>query len=393
MREVLFITREDFIYKIGNDEAWISILIIGLVTILLLLTLTREKEETAKTELFSLDTNATLRGLSIICLLFGHLAYSRIDRIQPFEEGGYWAVIIFLFASGVGLTKTYGMANCGKVFIVKRVKRILFPTWITLILFYSLDFLLLKRGYSSTKIAANFAGILTPGPPNGPAWYISYILFCYLVMLGVSQIKIGSFRKGLLAFFVFYLVMSAISLCRKLENYFGVWTIYSVVFPSAAFLGLYHKSISRHLNLIYAYSRVGLVALAVGCMVLFYENCGIVEVMKSDLLPVVLKKYVYTLRPVYLIIVIMLTGYLIEKMKRASKVLEYLGEYSLEIFLLHYPFMAYYDFFLFRKPLWFFFLIYSVFILALSRVLRRAVIAMNTMVFDEYAEELVVGQM
>jgi len=212
-------------------------------------------------------------------------------------------------------------------------------------------------------------------------------------MLGVSQIKIGSFRKGVLAFFVFYLVMSAISLCPKLENYFGVWTIYTTVFPSAVFLGLYHKSISRHLNLIYAYSRVGLVALAVGCMVLFYENCGIAEVMKSDLLPVVLKKYVYTLRPVYLIIVIMLTGYLIEKMKRASKVLEYLGEYSLEIFLLHYPFMAYYDFFLFRKPLWFFFLIYSVFILALSRVLRRAVIAMNTMVFDEYAEELVVGQM
>lgn len=390
MQEMLFVTRDHFGYRIAGDEAWTSIFIISLVTILVLFSLTRDKGRSWEREFFSFDTSLTLKGLSVIFLLFGHLAYSRIDGIQAFEEGGYWAVIMFLVISGVGLTKTYGMENCDKTFLIRRVKRIVTPTWITLIVFYLLDFLLLNRAHSLSKIVANLSGVLTPGPPNGPAWYISYILFCYLIMLGVAQLGIGVFKRGVLLLVVFYLATSVILSCSKLENYFGVWTIYSIVFPSSVLLGLYHGGVSRVLNSVDRYSREMLVVFAVVCAGLFYENIGIGSLMRCDFLSGALKKYVYTLRPLYLILALTFTAHMVDKMRRASKVLEFLGEYSMEIFLLHYPFMVYYDFLLFRKPLWFFFLIYVVLILGLSLMLRKGIVLMNRMVFGK-CERLLGG--
>src|SRR5581483_6918237 len=91
-------------------------------------------------ELLNIQTSGMLRGLAILLLLLGHFALKCVHGEYFFESAGMWAVIIFLFISGIALTKRYGLTGLGKTFLMKRLRNLLPPTWITLTLFYILDF-------------------------------------------------------------------------------------------------------------------------------------------------------------------------------------------------------------------------------------------------------------
>ena len=54
-----------------------------------------------------------------------------------------------------------------------------------------------------------------------------------------------------------------------------------------------------------------------------------------------------------------------------SRFLSFLGNYSYEIFLLHVPFMAKYDFFLFRKPFIVYFFVYLAFLMVTGFLLGK----------------------
>lgn len=114
-------------------------------------------------------------------MLVGHLCYFGIEGKQPFEHAGEIAVISFLYLSAVGLTKTYRLAPCGLSFLYRRVRKLLFPLWLSLALFYSLDAFILGKTYPLTELLLNLAGIIGKQPPNSPAWFVSYILFLYVV--------------------------------------------------------------------------------------------------------------------------------------------------------------------------------------------------------------------
>ena len=94
---------------------------------------------------FNRYTSEMFKGIAIIFLLVGHYSAFCLEGAQPFEMFGEIAVIIFLFLSGVGLTKSYGFNKIDKIYLVKRLRRIMIPLWLTLALFYFLDFLLLIK--------------------------------------------------------------------------------------------------------------------------------------------------------------------------------------------------------------------------------------------------------
>ena len=71
----------------------------------------------------------------------------------------------------------------------------------------------------------------------------------------------------------------------------------------------------------------------------------------------------------------------IDAAQHRSCLLVFFGSYSFEIYLVHFPFMEYYDFDLFRKPLVLFFFMYLGFVTALAVGLKSLTVRFNALTF------------
>ncbi|MBI5056285.1 MAG: acyltransferase [Nitrospirae bacterium] len=351
-----------------------SLLIICSITLLLIILSLEKKQQVAANDLFDVDTTNSLRGLGIILLLLGHFSVMRIEGIQFFEFAGPWAVIIFLLISGVGLTKTYHLNNCGSSFIKKRIKRILLPTWFALLLFYLLDFLLLKKTYPLKQFALSFSGILCNDYPNGALWFISYTIYNYIIYFCVSLLKIGSLSKLLILFSISCFSIYWIMRVPFLADCFDMWKHYYIVFPVGVLLGLYSNRLFKFLSVFNTFLLTVCMAAAFFVYVaIYYSGKDVAWLPKSGLVNMDSVIFLKKISPVFLILAISVFGSILDKVKLKSKALIYLGRNSFEIYLLHMPFIGSYDFFLFRKPLAVYFFVYISFVLLLSFLLKRAV--------------------
>lgn len=329
-------------------------------------------------EVFAYESTIMIRGLAIILLLIGHLSEKCIQGIGWFEDAGRWAVVIFLFLSGITISKTYGLDNLGKRFFVQRIRKLAFPFWLTLAFFILLDYFLLDKTYSIKRIIPAFLGITYPWPPNGPAWFITYISFLYVMYYFSSFLPVKSSWKSLVLAVLSYLGAIAIIYSQKLNNYFALWVIYTSVFPAAVVVGLNRKKIFKYLKVFYGYSRVVYVVILAGLFAFYYQGTNIDWLSQPDNI----RKIFQTLQPLTLVCFLTMFTYLVDLLIFESKILLLLGEYSFEIYLLHFPFMEYYDFLLFRKPLFGTFFIYFAAIFLMSYLLRKISNIMNRRVLD-----------
>lgn len=328
---------------------------------------------------FSFSTSKTLRGAAVIVLIIGHLSVKDIKGFTVYEYAGQWAVTVFLFISGIALTKRYGLEYTDKNFWIKRIERLIFPVWLTFILFYSLDFFLVNRVYSPFKIILSFFGLTTHGPPNGPAWYISYILFYYALLFVVSFLNINKFGKFMIILLVSYFVTYSIKFFHL--NKLALWPQYTIIFPISVLIGINLEKIWNVLRAFYHYSKILYFLLIVCLFTLYYKYPLISLIVEKKIFPSYIRTLIISLRPLYLIICVAMVSYFLDSLKRESKFLLFLGDYSLEIYLLHMPFLVYYDFILFRKPFILFFFGYFIFILLLSYLLKTVSSNLNRHIF------------
>ncbi len=379
---LFFVSHERHLNQIPQSYATYSLLVICSILFIFTVISIRKKnitwERVESAPIFTLESTLMLRGMAVILLIFGHFAIMCIEHVQPFEYLAEYAVIIFLFLSGVGITKKYGIKPVTSIFIVKRVQKLLFPLWFTLVLFYSLDYLLLERSHSIPKILFSFLGIINPDPPNGPDWFISYIIFLYLIFYLSSQLRIGDNSKTILLFVFSYLAMVAIESLTFLD-YFKMWPKYALVFPLAVLIGQHRNTISYHLDSLRRVSLLLYLLCVVGCLVLYKIN--FIFSFASQWQPTFLSTnfpfFIDSFRPLYIVLFSVMLLRFIDTLKIQSRFLLTLGNYSFEIYLLHMPFMVYYDFFLFRKPLAIFFIIYCGLMLTIGIVLRKVCVIPN----------------
>lgn len=132
--------------------------------------------EYSRSGYFRFQTSLTLKGIAILFLLIGHYSLFCIDGKQVTETWGSVAVILFLLISGFGITTSNEGRKMTKLFIIKRLRKLLVPVWVTLLLFYSLDYLLLKKTYSVSNILLSFLGIITTSSPDEPLWFVTFII-------------------------------------------------------------------------------------------------------------------------------------------------------------------------------------------------------------------------
>jgi peptidoglycan/LPS O-acetylase OafA/YrhL len=360
--------------QINEQYALYSLVAVSFILLIITLTSIKKKNPvigiTGNDEsYFTMDSTRTLRGIAIIFLIFGHFSIKCVEGVLPTEYAGEYAVIIFLLLSGIGLTKAYGISRLDGTFLSKRIKRLFIPLWITLILFYSLDYLLLNRTHPVSKFILSVIGIINQDPPNGPDWFISYILFLYFVYYIVSKFKTYPFFRFLSILIISYFTAALIMEFRQLA-YFRMWNKYPVVFPCAVGCGIYREKIYKILTSIFKASPFVYFLCMILSLLFFLNNTGIESILiiiKNSMV----SELISTLRPIYFISFLFMFIFLIEKINYNSRFLLFLGDYSFEIYLLHMPFMVYYDFFLFRKPLMVYFYVYGTFIIGISYLLNR----------------------
>jgi len=328
---------------------------------------------------FTIETTTTLRGIAILILIFGHLSFRCVEGILPFEYAGSWAVTVFLYLSGIGLAKTYGLQKMDRKFWIKRLRRLAFPVWLTFLLFYVLDFLLLRKNYDPSSIVLNFLGIISESPPNQSAWYIMYILVLYGAFCTVSCLGSNTAVKSV-GLFLISAILATCSTQSWLKPYLGMWKQYSLVFPTAVLIGLHAQKINGYLKSLYSVSRPIYLGSLLVMLILYYRQSG-VFVLSQFLSAGACRETMGILNPLYLLGSLTMASYLLDNLRFRSGLLLLLGNYSFEIFLLHLPFMESYDFFLFRKPLWVFFFLYVGLLVFMSYELRLLSDRMKSLVF------------
>ena len=367
--------------RYGNISLY---LICTSIIILILLTIRKKEQSEAfqklnKNDFFLPSTLKNLKGCAVIFLIIGHLSLKCIEGKFLLENAGFWAVTIFLFSSGVTLSNKYLIKSIKKKFWIKRIKRIFVPLWITLVIFYMLDYLLLGKTYSKIKILSSFCGIIIPPLPNSPLWFISYILFWYLIVYIAICLETTLPMRILFTFIASYIVMILINIF-DLKDYLGSWIQYTTVYPAAVFIGVNYRKISF---LIRKFIRISFSTFLLFAFVFliaykFYDSFTLKDYFEFTPITVIVIK---TFRPLFLMCFLTMFAFLIEQIKYESKFLEALGEYSYELYLLHFPFLVSYDFLLFRKPLLLFFYLYLFCLFCLSYLLNYSSCFLTKIIF------------
>jgi peptidoglycan/LPS O-acetylase OafA/YrhL len=346
-----------------------SLFIITLILLLGVVVSLRKKNTPAGygNNIFTRITTSQLKGLAVLILVLGHLELTIVDGRLPFPVDE-WAVMIFLFISALSLYKTYGLARLDKTFLIKRAKRLMVPTWISLFIFVALDYFILGRSHSAGKTALMFMGIIGPEPPNGPMWFIFYIIFLYLLYYVVSKLPYSLYVKfvifGAILYMERYLYAYGSIFLKDLKGiyfYFELWGTYAIIYPFSTLIAFNHTRLYEWQSRIFNYSRSIYFFLSILSLVLFIKS---VYLFSSVPTPYVLILFLKSIPPVFLIIFLVLMVFLLDHTNYYSRFLCFLGKYSFEIFIVHLPFMVYYDFFLHRVPLSLWFFVYFLFVIA-----------------------------
>lgn len=135
------------------------------------------------------ETSNELRGLAILGVIFTHLTYGLFwgsDFLFPFGIWGGVAVNLFFFLSGYGLAASAIYHPKPIVeFYQKRVVKIFLPLWLVLIALLLGDALILQRFYPFSEIVQAFLGYFPIANLftniNSPLWFITPLIGYYVI--------------------------------------------------------------------------------------------------------------------------------------------------------------------------------------------------------------------
>ncbi|NHI93095.1 MAG: acyltransferase [Candidatus Lokiarchaeota archaeon] len=296
----------------------------------------------------------SLRFLSILGILFYHwgawsfygLYYNLIFNPNPFLKMifdiGEAGVDFFAFLSSMFLAiqlvdKDYNLKDWGK-WGKKRILRIFPLMWLSVIIILPIDFLMTYSVYPANSIFIQLGGIggLVGDIIIGYDWFITFILFCYLmfplIFLGIKQnfklttgILIGAFIVLIIAYYPFALAMpEAINVYLSIHRFFSFF--FGIVF--GFWIGQNQKQNLKYFN----DKRIGII-----CFIAFIGAIAYYMLIKLSQ-----PFYIGYMTHERLISFIFLTVtgtpfcvYLFGLFQKFSKPLSFPGKISYEIYLIH----------------------------------------------------------
>lgn len=142
----------------------------------------------------SRNTSDTLRALAIIAIILNH-------TILPIESLGREGVFIFLFLSGYGIARKYGLANIEAAgYLRRRIERVAVPYWVVLTVYAAIATFIVPTNFVYTnwllELGLNYLLIaFKPLDLISIGWFVTYILLWYLYYLGVSRLPLAQNAK------------------------------------------------------------------------------------------------------------------------------------------------------------------------------------------------------
>ncbi len=289
-----------------------------------------------------------LKGWAIQAVVFSHIGYFLINQHQFLQPISFFAgvgVNLFLFLSGYGLAISGLKKPLSPLqFYHKRLTKLYLPMWISLIIFLFLDFWLLKLSYPSKTLIDSFLGYFPTANLftniNSPLWFFSLILIYYVTFPWL-------FWKRLPWIYPFIIIFGARWLLQQtppddfknLDLYLKHYLAFPLGVSTAILimnsyiqkffifsLHLWNKT-TRYIQLILRFIVILIISIIFHYQAI-YSNVGTTPALEqqTSLIQMALLLILFWLIPLQI------------------KLWEWLGKYSYEIFLLHWPILARYEF-------------------------------------------------
>lgn len=287
-----------------------------------------QKRKCINDNYLSTETGKAYRGLFSIVVIFHHLALSTQGGLlfRGFFVVGYLAVAVFFFYSGYGLQKSYitKKDDYRKSFIKNRIPTILIPYIIVTFLYWGLSYLL-GIDYSVNDVL----GGLVNGYPIVPnSWYIIAIILWYFAFWDLMFIFRNRYFAMLLGGCLFYVVY--IYICRKLG--FGSWWYNSVhlVIVGMAW-AIYESEITHFIKTHFIITPLVWVTF----VVLFIAKQKFISYI-----PIRGIGFIFEITTAFFFVASVLL--FSTKVTIGNKILQFLGEISLETYLIHGLFIQFF---------------------------------------------------
>lgn len=297
---------------------WIDLLAVLLLVLLVISIKPVRGATNINNEYFSPGTGKTLRGLCSIAIVFHHLS-QRVDLskaylFRGFLHVGYICVAFFLFSSGYGLQKSYlASDNYKKGFLQKRLSKILLPFLIVAVLFWIKDILNGVHYSVRSLLLALLTGTLVDF-----SWYIICICSFYLAFWVFMHLCGKNHRLMILCACIWFLVY--LFSCKGLgcdEWWFNT--------PQMLVLGMFWATYEKEILQVITKHYFAVLAL----VVLGFSAPFIAAIYISAPYITLLLRMTAAVFFVPLVLVLSL------KAKIDHPVLNFAGDISLDLFLIH----------------------------------------------------------
>jgi len=319
--------------------------IFSLIFVMAILISIRKKPDK---EFFPISLTNELKGVAILAVVFSHIGYFLATDTRflfPLSILAGVGVDMFLFLSGYGLAVSAIKKTLSPVqFYLKRVIKIFIPMWFVLIAFFSLDWFILHQTYPIAEVAQSFIGFFKEadlfGDVNSPLWFITLLLFYYLVFPLVFK-KDHPILSALVLFFGGYFLIDF--------NFETVWRVnhlhrlHFMAFPlGVVFAGLVvAPKVKNYIQVLRNYlsnkewlvvlSKLLLASIAFAGFLYFGINSGVGQEPW-------LEQNIKIITVLSIVILFLLKPF-------SLRFFSLVGIYSYEIYLLHWPIMYRYDIF------------------------------------------------
>ena len=355
----------DFAMQIAISNPYLSTWIF---TVFLLAAIIVSARKEKNENLLSLSITGELKGVAILAVIFCHIGYFLVTNntfLFPLSIASGIGVDIFLFLSGFGLTISALSKNITVLgFYKKHLAKIYVPLWIILAVFFLMNFFVAHIGYSQVYIIKSFLGIFTSADIfhdiNSPLWFITFILFYYLLFPIVFSKKypwlsaISIFLCGFLIVKINPVFFAGVmSLYRVHILAFPVGILYASVIVNQNINAYIKKMISNFSKPLY-YFFILLLAGIIGYLAFVLGSVhGIFWQMLISMIATLSVVKLFVMKRVHI------------------GLFSLLGLYSFEIYLIHWPIMYHYDIFYRYVPAWLATILYLGLFLGLGFILKK----------------------
>ena len=320
-------------------------IVFGVIFLIIILISFRRRKES---DGLSLEVTQELKGIATLMVVLSHIGYFLVNDSRflfPLTVAAGVGVNLFLFLSGYGLSAS---SSKSKISVwknyLRRLGKLFVPMWIILALFYFLDFFYLGKSYSLTYIIQSVLGFFPHADLyqdiNSPLWYFTLIIFYYLIFPLVFWKKFP-WLSAIVIYLISYFIIQSEPVF--LNNVLHLHKIHLVAFP----LGVIFAYLFSKQPVINFFKKLGeqkkiiwrCLIIASGLFLAIYtiknSNVGVKN----------LEEWTSIISVLALIAV-----FAIKKIK--IRAFYWLGFFSYEIYLLHWPIMYRYDFIYKYLPAW-----------------------------------------